>query len=197
MTNERADSPGIVVRAPGVADAARLAAINIEAWRAAYEGIVPPGYLADLDLSAYEDRWVARIEAPGDRIHRVADLDGVPAAYATGGSYRTQQDAEPGEDTTGWAEIYAIYADPQAQGRGAGTAVHDAVLGALHTRGHRLAALWVLRDNLAALRWYDARGWRPDGASSEWRGAGVPLTEVRLVRPTNGSFQPRSSRLGR
>src|SRR4051794_19253311 len=134
--NQQSDSGDIVVRKPTAGDAPRLAAINIDAWRAAYEGIVPAEYLAGLDQAAYEARWVERIGSAGDRVSLVADLDGRPAAYAVGGPYRTQQDAEPGEDTTGWGELIAIYADPASQGRGAGTAVHDAVLDALNTRGY-------------------------------------------------------------
>ncbi len=53
-------------------------------------------------------------------------------------------------------------------------------------RGHEVAALWVLRDNTRTRRWYGDRGWRADGASSEWLGAGVPLEEIRMTRSTSG-----------
>src|SRR3954452_14808233 len=116
--NPQSDSVDIVVRKPTAGDAPRLAAINIDAWRAAYDGIAPAEYLAGLDRAAYEARWVERIESPGDRVSLVADLAGRPAAYAIAAPYRTQQDAELGEDTTGWGELIAMSADPALQVRG-------------------------------------------------------------------------------
>jgi len=173
------------VRAAESRDADRLAEINLLTWRDAYAGLVPNAYLETLDVATLRDRWLARLEEPGDRKTFLAEIDGQVATYAIVGGYRVQQDAEP-EDTTGWGELYAIYTHPDLQGRGAGRAVHDSALDTLHSRGHQIAALWVLRDNLKTRRWYDARGWRADGATSEWLGAGVPLLEVRLTRRTNG-----------
>jgi GNAT superfamily N-acetyltransferase len=184
------------VRPAGLGDAGTLAQINVLAWQRAYAGIVPAVYLEALQVTTMHERWIARIQDPGDRISLVAEVDGRVAAYAIAGSYRIQHDAEP-EDTAGWGELYAIYAHPDLQGRGAGLAVHDAALAALAERRNEVAALWVLRDNIGTQRWYDRRGWRPDGASSRWLGAGLPLEEIRLTRRTNGSFGDRSSRLGR
>jgi GNAT superfamily N-acetyltransferase len=171
----------LLVRAPLMTDAPRLAEVNVETWRRAYDGIVPTTYLEALDVETARRRWLGRIGEPGDRVCLVAEIEGVVAAYAVGGPYRTQQDAEP-EDTTGWAELYAIYAHPELQDRGAGSAVHDCLLDALAERGFTLAALWVLRDNIRTTRWYRERGWRPDGAVSQWLGAGDPLEEHRLAR---------------
>jgi GNAT superfamily N-acetyltransferase len=184
----RTDHVSITVRPAVVKDATRLAEINIVTWKNAYAGIVPDTYLATLEREKYRDRWVTRITAPDDRVNLVAELDGVVAAYAIGGAYRTQHDAEP-EDTSGWGELYAIYAHPDLQGKGAGRAVHDATLARLGDQGFTLAALWVLRDNLRTRRWYGDRGWRPDGASSEWLGSGVALEEIRLTRPTGAVLQ--------
>jgi GNAT superfamily N-acetyltransferase len=184
------------VRLASLGDAERLAEINLVTWRHAYAGIVPAAYLETLDLATLRDRWVVRLADPRERVNLLAEVDGLVAAYAIVGSYRTQHDAEP-EDTTGWGELYAIYTHPDLQGRGAGQAVHDAALEALADRGCSFVALWVLRDNTRTRRWYGARGWRPDGASSQWLSAGQPLEEIRLTRSTNGSFGDRSSRLGR
>ncbi len=178
------------------ADVERLALINMLAWQHAYAGLVPDTYLQSLTIEKLRDRWVVRVTEPGDLVSLVAELDGVVASYAIVGGYRKQHDADA-EDTSGWGELYALYAHPQLQGRGAGLAVHDAGLDVLAGRGFGVAALWVLRDNVRTRRWYGGRGWRADGALSWWSGAGAPLEEVRLVRGTNGSYPARSSRLGR
>jgi GNAT superfamily N-acetyltransferase len=170
-------------RPAGPEDAPRLAVINVKAWRAAYQGLVPAPYLDALDVDSFGERWRERLTVPPrERICLVAELDGVVASYALGGEYRAQQDAAADEDTIRWGELHAIYTDPSLQGRGAGSAVQDALLAALLGRGFTTAALWVLRDNLPAITWYGNRGWRPDAATSIWSGAGAPLPEIRLVR---------------
>ena len=173
----------IVVRPPVFADVARLATINVAAWHAAYAGIVPADYLDSRDQAEYEQRWRLNITEgrPGVSFF-AAEADGTLAGYAICGPYRPQQDGDPAEDTATWGELYAIYTHPDRQRRGVGTAVHVATIGQLASEGYREAALWVLRANTASLRWYDARGWRPDGATSYWDDAGSALEEVRLRR---------------
>jgi GNAT superfamily N-acetyltransferase len=173
----------IVVRRPVFADVARLATINVETWRAAYAGIVPADYLDSRDHAEYEQRWRLNITQGRPGVSYIAaELDGLVAGYAICGPYRPQHDSDPSEDTATWAELYAIYTHPDQQGHGVGTAIHDAALDQMERDGYHVGALWVLRANAASLRWYDARGWRPDGATSSWEGAGPPLEEVRLVR---------------
>ncbi len=173
----------LTLRAARTEDAPRLAVINVDAWRQAYRGIVPATYLESLDVATMGERWQLRLVAlPDSRSSMVAEIDGVVAAYAFGGRYRTQQDAPADEDTTGWGELFAIYTLPSLERRGAGGAVHDAILAALSRSGFTQAALWVLRDNIRSIAWYANRGWRPDGSTSIWSGAGVPLPEIRLVR---------------
>ena len=182
----------VVVRSAVLADLPRLVRINIETWRTAFAGIVPASYLDGLDVAAFEERWRGYLtQDRPDVVLRVAEVDGVLASYAFAGPYRTQQDASPDEDTTGWAELYALYSHPDLQGRGGGGAVHDAVLAWLAETGYRTAALWVLSDNAPSRSWYAGRGWRPDGTTSRWEGAGTPLDEVRMVRDLD---HPRDGR---
>ena len=178
-----AEGQVVKVRRANLEDVPRIAEINRLTWQRAYAGIVPAGYLDQLDPTVLQERWTERVtqETPG--VHAlVAELDGVLAGYIAVGPYRTQEDAEPGEDTAGWGEVFALYTDPDLQGRGAGTAIHDAALELLRAQRCHRAALWVLTANHAGRQWYAARGWRPDGATSEWSDASEPLEEVRLVR---------------
>jgi GNAT superfamily N-acetyltransferase len=163
-------------------DVARLAEVNVETWQRAYAGIVPAAYLDAFDLEAMRERWRANVEGHPGVTCLVAAVEGVVSSYAIVGAYRTQEDADPDEDTTGWAEIYAIYTHPDLQGRGAGVAVHDAAMEVLRDQGYTRAALWVLAANDASRRWYAARGWQPDGVTSQWSSSGESLDEVRLVR---------------
>lgn len=163
-------------------DVARLAEVNVVTWQRAYAGIVPAAYLDGLDREAFVKRWRTNVEQgyPGVSFW-VADVDGVLSSYAIIGAYRPQEDADPSDDTTGWGEIYAIYTHPDLQGRGGGVAVLEAAMQELREQGYIRVALWALAANEASRRWYSARGWRPDGATSQWDGSGEPLEEVRLV----------------
>jgi GNAT superfamily N-acetyltransferase len=171
----------LVVRTAERSDAKRLARINIDAWRAAYTGIVAPARLEGMRLEEYVERWQ---RTPADdgatgRTVLVAELDGVIASYCTGGPYRPQEGLVEYDAAT-WGEVYAIYTDPPLQGRGAGSAVHDAFVKRLRSHGYKTAALWVLEANERARRWYTNRGWRPDGAVTDWVSVGVAHPEIRL-----------------
>lgn len=173
----------VSVRRPDESDADRLGEINVVAWQRSYAGIVPAIYLASLDVASAQRRWRDNLTRPRRGVsYLVAEVDRVVSSYVILGNYRTQQDADPGEDTAGWGEVYAIYTHPDLQGHGAGVTVHDAGVAALRDEGYRRAGLWVLAANDASLTWYAARGWRPDGAQSRLQLAGEQLDEVRLVR---------------
>ena len=173
----------VVVRRPVLADVGRLAVVNLETWRHAYRDLMPEEHLASRQVEEYERRWRRNLtEAPPEVRFWVAAVDGEVAGYAIGGPYRPQDDADPDEATSRWGELYALSTHPRHQRRGAGTALHDAILAQLRDDGYGEAALWVLDENTTARRWYGARGWRPDGATAAWSGAGVPLREVRLRR---------------
>lgn len=177
------DHVTLLVRRAVLDDVPRLARINVDTWRHAYAGMVPSAYLDGLDVHDFENRWRDRVtkDWPGVAAW-VVEVDGLVAGYASVGPYRPQQDCDPDEDSQRWGELYALYTHPDLQGRGAGGAVHGAALTWLLEQGLRRAALWVLRDNEASRRWYADRGWRPDGTTSQWDDAGVPLAEVRLLR---------------
>ena len=170
------------VRPAELSDVERLAEINVVTWQRAYVGMVPAAYLDNLDIEAMRARWVRNLSEERSGISfLVADVDGTLASYLIVGPYRPQEDADPAEDTSDWGELFALYTHPDIQGRGAGIAIHDAGLQLLRDQGFRRAALWVLATNDPSQRWYAARGWWPDGATSQWDGPGEPLDEVRFV----------------
>jgi tRNA dimethylallyltransferase len=62
----------------------------------------------------------------------------------------------------GWLD--GLYVVPEAWGNGVAGRLHDDALRALAARGAATARLWVLEDNTRARRFYERRGWRPDGS---------------------------------
>jgi len=65
-------------------------------------------------------------------------------------------------------EIYGIYLLPEAIGTGVGRDLFALATERLRAAGFARAILWVLETNERARRFYEAAGWRWDGARSEY-----------------------------
>ncbi|GAA5170397.1 GNAT family N-acetyltransferase [Amycolatopsis dongchuanensis] len=174
------------VRRAVPADAARIAEINIAGWRAAYRGLLPDAYLDGMRQETVRERWAARLrgDAEPSAMFVAVGKDSVPCAYAFVSAARQESDRHPVLPT---GELCAIYADPRWRGTGAGFAVHQAGLGHLAAHGFRHAVLWVLRGNLPARRFYEARGWSCDEVSADLDVGGEAVPEVRYSRPLQES----------
>lgn len=164
----------VVVRPAGIADAEGIARVRNASWRGAYRGIVPDAVLDGYALAAETDRWRERLASPGPVVVRVAFAGDPPVivGFVTAGPGR-----HAGED--GLGEVWAIYVDPAAQGRGAGRALMDAAERALAVRGFLEAVLWVFEANDAARGFYEHLGWTPDGAAKPYEIGGAAPIEVR------------------
>ena len=159
------------VRPASAADADAIGRIQVESWRAAYTGLLPPETIAAFDVEGRQQMWregLARTPRPGSATF-VAIVDGETVGFATvGGSYS--------EDGSG--ELYAIYVLPSGWGRGAGRALIEESERSLRDSGFPRALLWVLHGNERAERFYRAAGWEHDGEKEDvFQGATV--TELR------------------
>jgi GNAT superfamily N-acetyltransferase len=85
----------------------------------------------------------------------------------------------PSRDDDAQGELYAIYALPEAWGRGLGHALMAPALESLRESGHRDAILWVLDDNPRARRFYEREGWTFDGTEKVEEFLGKNVREVR------------------
>jgi GNAT superfamily N-acetyltransferase len=74
--------------------------------------------------------------------------------------------------------VYLVYVLPQCWRRGVGKALVVAAGDALLELGVREAALWVLRENQRAQRFYERLGWQPDGRTRTDDYGGVELEAV-------------------
>lgn len=167
----------LVVRPAGPGDAEALAGVRIASWRAAYAGIVPAAVLEALDPDAEAARWRAAFATPRPAWVRAA-FSGLPpllSGFIIVGSAR-------GDDLAGLGEVYAIYVDPEAQGRGIGRALMDAGVRGLATRGFAEAILWVFEANVPARGFYERMGWAADGAAKPFAIGGAAPIEVRYRR---------------
>jgi GNAT superfamily N-acetyltransferase len=155
------------VRAATVADADAIGRIQVETWRAAYDGLLPPEAIAAFDVTARQELWregLGRTPRPGSATF-VADTESGTVGFATVGASHSEE---------GTGELYAIYVHPSSWGTGAGRLLIERAELSLRESGFTEALLWVLAGNERAERFYRAAGWEQDGdKEDEFQGAMV------------------------
>ena len=183
MTN----SDTLPIRRATVADARTIAQIDVAGWQAAYRGILPDDFLDEMSISAREAALESRLQRDeGDRAPAwIAERGGAAIGFVSSGPPRDEDVPLPA------AEIYAIYVLPDARRSGAGRALLTAAVDDWRARGVTTLTLWVLEGNAPACAFYEATGWRPDGARQQLEIARTSLTEIRyrlaLAAPLPGS----------
>jgi GNAT superfamily N-acetyltransferase len=133
------------LRAALPSDAERLFAIQRAASLHAFAHVFPPDRYPFPD-DAIRSEWEARL-ADGVTETLIAERHGRPVGYV---SYAPEL-------------LVSLFALPDVQGSGIGSALHDAALAAQPGLGASVCRLWVLEENHPAREFYEHRGWRPDG----------------------------------
>lgn len=132
------------VRRAEPGDAAALARIRVETWRATYRGIVPDAVLDGLDVGESRARWERTLKGEGaSGLHvYVMEDQGGPVGYVGVGPERGSLAGHPGE-------VFMLYVEPGQHGRGFGKKLLCRGLSDLAGRGLLPAVVWVLHDNPA------------------------------------------------
>lgn len=169
---------GPLVRDAVATDAVAFARVRFASWQVAYRGLLPEEVLGSLDL----DGWIAEAEErlasprrPG--LHQLVSVDDGGSVVAMAGCGPAW---DPPDGVSG--ELYAIYAHPDAWGRGHGHALIEEVHRRLAGDGHDRAMLWVAAGNDRTIAWYEAHGWALDGTTKRDLVMGVTFDEARMVR---------------
>lgn len=163
----------VVIRSADVADATRIAQVHVASWKSAYSSVLPAKYLDSLDPADRISQWEQILDS-GRGTVLVAEGDGRLLGFASYGPSR-DEDAED-EDL----ELYAIYLDPEAWGRGVARDLMRTVLAGVPD-GVPMS-LWVLADNERAHHFYRRHGFALDGVERIDDIADIPVTEVRFRR---------------
>lgn len=159
-----------MVRRATPEDAALLADIHVTSWQDTYRGVFPDEFLSGLDRAPRESWFEARIRA-GESI--LVDPDEHPRGFCWYGPVRAEAEGQ------GWAEVYAIYAFPDAWGEGHGHRLLTAAAGDMANSGYERAFLWVLDRNQRARAFYERQGWQLATQLKLEEIGGVQITEVR------------------
>ncbi|MGE5290757.1 MAG: GNAT family N-acetyltransferase, partial [Micromonosporaceae bacterium] len=78
--------------------------------------------------------------------------------------------------------VCACYVLPRWWGTGIGGKLLAHATGSLEAAGRADITLWVLEENYRARRFYESRGFQPDG-KQKILDLGAPVAEVRYQRP--------------
>lgn len=156
-------------------DARAIAQIHVDAWRAAYVGIMPDDHLALLSVDEREAMWREAIAA-GEPELLVAHRDDRVIGWVSFGASRGK-DARPEV-----GEVWAIYLDPHHIATGAGRALWSAARTRLAERGFTSVILWVLAGNAGAIRFYERAGFALEpGSAQRFTLGGREIEELRYV----------------
>ena len=160
------------IRRATLEDAHRIATIHVEAWRAAYRGVVPDSVLHRQSVEEREAFWAKQLSS-GSSYTLVAEDGGGVVGWIDFGTCR---DADAQAD----AEVYAVYLEPTRVRRGIGSALWRTMLEQVRRGGPRRIAVWVLADHHPARRFYEAMGGNQDEVKDKRElFGGVELCEVR------------------
>lgn len=161
------------LRGAEATDARGIAAVHVRAWQAAYSGLLPATVLDSLSVGQREAQWRQWLGERDASFTRVAEIEGRIAGFCSAATPSRDDDADMNT-----AEIAALYVAPDLWRRGVGRALLDAALIELRARGYQEATLWVLDGNTQGRAFYEALGWRADGAEKTHDDDGYK--EVRL-----------------
>ena len=160
------------LRSARPADAAAIARVHVESWRATYAGLLPDSFLHRLSVAEHAARWTRMLRPGGDTVLVVED--GRHGVVGFGSAGPARQDQMPVGDWQG--EIYTLYLLTDWQGRGLGRALIHGLFDRLVEAGQPRIALWVVAANPTRF-FYEAMGGRTIARRSE-PFAGVMLDEI-------------------
>jgi GNAT superfamily N-acetyltransferase len=149
------------IRAATKKDLPALAEVYGEAWRNAYQGVIPHLALERMIAHRDEQWWARTLAGRGSLL--VLDFAGKAAGYTTFGRSRIRR-------TTLQGEIFELYLHPVYQGLGLGKRLFTGARKSLLDLHYRGLVVWALADNDGACNFYLRLGGKPFAEGAEHYG---------------------------
>ncbi|HYD79695.1 MAG TPA: GNAT family N-acetyltransferase [Paucimonas sp.] len=142
----------LILRAAIPADAAAIAQVRVDSWRATYRGILPDADLDSMKLDESAALWERILEAKSAAASVfVAERDGAVLGFAAG---KLLEEEKFGLN----AELAAIYMRPDAQRAGIGRRLVGKIAEAHQAHGAHGLIAWVLAKNEIARQFFEDLG---------------------------------------
>jgi GNAT superfamily N-acetyltransferase len=158
----------VLIRPSVPGDAEAIAAVQVSSFRVGLAGVHSAEALATIDPAPRIPLWRERDALVAEDEHGIVGV--VEAGLSD-------------EERVG--EIYRFFVDPEHWGKGAGQALMACAQEQFRASGLPEALVWVHAENRRARRFYEAGGWRLDGAEKEQQPFGRPVKMVlyRILLP--------------
>ncbi|MBQ6559633.1 MAG: GNAT family N-acetyltransferase [Erysipelotrichaceae bacterium] len=147
--------------------------VHWRSWHEAYSDIVDQSYLDKLTLEKCEE---IALKFPDNLL--IAKDDDRVIGFVSYGDCRD-------EDLSDTGEVYAIYVLQEYYGKGIGNSLMKEAMDQL--KHHSTIAVWVLKDNERAIRFYEHQGFHSDGKESIHK-LGSPVAVIRMIRRKEDVF---------
>jgi GNAT superfamily N-acetyltransferase len=165
-----------LVRRATAADAATIAALQIQVWQQAFAESLP-AEVVFTDPLQHAGTWEARIKQGGPVLLAVEGAE--PVGFAA-----VAADLDLHNLLAPIGEIEVLYVVPRWGRRGHGGRLLAGAAAELRRRSATTARWWVPERDRATARFLTAAGWGPDGVRRELDTGAEPLFEVRYSGST-------------
>ncbi|MEA4914180.1 MAG: GNAT family N-acetyltransferase [Christensenella sp.] len=167
------DQLKIEIRLAADEDIPAIAHIINEAWKTAYDGIIPQSYLNSIREEDKVKRLHEGLERVSHMRYFVLCENGVPVGAAS--LHRARNDDMPDA-----AEFSFFYFLPTVWRKGYGTMLLNRLKEESAKAGFLRLCCWVLEENHRAISFYESQGLLRDG-TRQTETIEIPLEEIRCV----------------
>ncbi|GBG93547.1 GNAT family acetyltransferase [Ligilactobacillus salitolerans] len=131
-------------------DFSAISKLYLKTWKSAYQGLLPQKLLDQLNENTWspQDRWQNTLIAENASQKIIGVCSYGPARSAVFPNY---------------GEIYSLYIDPEYQQIGTGSQLLKRALHILQQGGYHSVFLWVLYNNMPAIKFYQKMGFKTIG----------------------------------
>ncbi len=169
----------VSVRVGWADDAPGIARVQVAAWRAEYDGVLPTEVLASFDADQFAAAWRQGLARPADARNRLLvalERNRVRGFAVTGPS------PDPDSDPVTDGEVGELVVDPAHTRAGHGSRLLHACVDTLRADRFTRATIWLTSTDDVRREFFAAAGWAPDGAARELDLHGDGTVRVKQVR---------------
>ena len=140
-----------MIRRAYISDVKQIAKVCVDTWRTAYKGIISQEYLQNLNYESREKRFRQILEENNVFMNVYQDdkTNEIIGFISFG---------LPLEDFEFEIEIYSFYILDNYQMQGIGKQLLHSAVDELEVMGKKTMILWVLKDNIKAIKFYEKMG---------------------------------------